>query len=31
MTWLSERIRSKYIHFCWLLGFVCGGKRMPKG
>lgn len=28
-AWLRERAQSKWVHYCWLLGFVCTGRRMP--
>lgn len=28
VDYLSERVRNKYVHFCWLLHFVVNGKVM---
>lgn len=29
IAYVTERVRAKYVHYCWLLHFVVNGKRMP--
>lgn len=29
MSYLSERLRSKWVHYCWLPHFYVNGKHMP--